>query len=145
MIRFATETAYALATASVLLAASPASACGGCFAPTGPVTVVTAHRMALSISETETTLWDQIQYAGAPEDFVWVLPVRSGAVVELASNELFGYLESVTSPRLSVSATAWPGCSGPTDCPCCAGVDPRPAPTGVVTVHHEATIGPYET
>src|SRR5687768_5938078 len=96
MIRFATVTAYALATASVLLAASPASACGGCFAPTGTVTVVTAHRMALSISETETTLWDQIQYAGAPEDFVWVLPVRSGAVVELASNELFGYLESVT-------------------------------------------------
>jgi len=53
-----------------------AQACGGCFAPVGQPTVVTAHRMAVSLSPRGTTLWDQIQYAGAPADFAWVLPIK---------------------------------------------------------------------
>ena len=53
-----------------------ARACGGCFVPS-ETTVVTAHRMALAISPVQTVLWDQIQYAGSPAEFAWVLPVKS--------------------------------------------------------------------
>ena len=43
-----------------------AAACGGCFAPMGPPNILTAHRMAVSPSSTQTTLWAQVQDAGAP-------------------------------------------------------------------------------
>ena len=77
-----------------------AAACGGCFAPTGTPNIVTAHRMAVSLSATETTLWDQIQYAGAPADFVWVLPVAPGVEVQLADNAFFEALAQGTQLNL---------------------------------------------
>ena len=47
--------------AGLPLAPSPAAACGGFFAPpTGSPNPVTRHRMAISMSMRETTLWDQI-------------------------------------------------------------------------------------
>ena len=58
---------------------TPAEACGGCFVPQSERTVVTDHRMALSISQQQTVLWDQIRYSGDPAEFAWVLPVRAGA------------------------------------------------------------------
>ena len=51
------------------LAPSDARACGGCFnPPTGMPAPVTGHRMAIAMSPAGTTLWDQIQYAGEPDD-----------------------------------------------------------------------------
>ena len=54
-----------------------ASACGGCFSPptTENPTVVTDHRMILSISQDQSTLYDQIKYSGNPAAFAWVLPI----------------------------------------------------------------------
>jgi hypothetical protein len=77
---------------------SDARACGGCFAPQAPeqATVVTDHRMALALSETQTVLWDQISYQGNPREFAWVLPVRPGAEIELSRDEWFGALDSFT-------------------------------------------------
>jgi len=50
-----------LATCSVLRE-RPADACGGCFHeppnPNETPSVVTDHRMAFSVSKTQTTLWD---------------------------------------------------------------------------------------
>jgi hypothetical protein len=98
-----------------------ALACGGCFIP--PVqgsehgTVVTAHRMILSISPEETTLWDQIRYDGSPKEFAWVLPVKPGARVEVASDALFDVLDAATStlvnpPLLECQAApSYLGCS----------------------------------
>lgn len=95
-----------LGAAAVLTAVSfksnDAKACGGCFHGE-PVpgqtesTVVTGHRMALSVSMDRTVLWDQIQYSGDPEEFAWVLPVKPGAYLELANDALFDALDGATN------------------------------------------------
>jgi len=127
-----------------LLLPKSARACGGCFAPPSAATVVTAHRMAVSISVGQTTLWDQIQYAGDPRDFVWVLPVQGGVAVELADNAFFEALEERSVPILTGTSLNSGGGPCP-DCPCCSAAGPGGAPSDTVTVHHSAVIGPYET
>ena len=61
--------------ATTTLLESEALACGGCFAPPENPTVVTDHRMILSVSKAQTTLYDQIRYQGDPGSFAWVLPI----------------------------------------------------------------------
>jgi hypothetical protein len=96
MKRFACLAALA-AAASVFAATDTAEACGGCFVPPSENTVVTGHRMALSISMEQTVLWDQIQYTGDPQDFSWVLPVKPGARLEVGQDAWFEVLEAATS------------------------------------------------
>ncbi|MCA9623968.1 MAG: DUF2330 domain-containing protein [Myxococcales bacterium] len=95
-------------TLSSILCASDARACGGCFHPEDQspeqTSVVTAHRMALSISTDQTVLWDQVQYAGSPEEFAWVLPVKPGARLEVASDAWLEALEAATAVRVSPPA-----------------------------------------
>jgi len=133
---------------------SMTEACGGCFAPPPTATeqvLVTGHRMAVSVSATETTLWDQFQYAGDPEDFAWILPIQGTATVELADNAFFEALEQAT--RLQLVGTYPPlrrSCSEPcSDSLFGSGSDDRGSAdldggTGV-TVYNEAVVGPYET
>ena len=142
------------AALGLLGAPSSASACGGCFAPqnpTGTPTVVTRHQMAVAMGPTQTTLWDQIEYAGDAEDFVWVLPVRGGVAVELADNAFFEALEQETQIFMTAPLPPVLSCTDP-----CGGFfgglassdrafrseNGMPPP---VTVYHQATIGPYET
>ncbi len=132
--------------AMALVAPNRAEACGGCFAPNDSVTVVTAHRMAVSVSSTQTTLWDQIEYAGDPEDFVWVLPIQGEMLVELADNAFFEALEQATTVNLQGSFAPYQNfCPDP-----CGGLRGGAADSGVsadggVTVYGEAVVGPYET
>src|SRR5689334_22322053 len=79
-----------------------AQACGGCFhtAAESEISVVTGHRMALSISPERTVLWDQIEYSGEPTDFAWVLPVGPGAYIEEANDAWFEALEAVTGTHV---------------------------------------------
>ncbi len=143
---------------------SVATACGGCFhgsANSAP-SVVTGHRMALSLSQERTVLWDQVQYTGDPEDFAWVLPVGPGAVIEASSDAWFESLEAVSATHLSSPTVV---CNGQivqqnenNGFACGGGTLPTPtvdsAGTGEtfqvggtrgVTVEHEGTVGPYET
>ncbi len=81
-----------------LLPIQDAQACGGCFIPPmTPGTVVTGHRMVLSVSTAQTVLWDQIQYSGDPAEFAWVLPVKPGAYIEVATDAFFETLEAATN------------------------------------------------
>jgi hypothetical protein len=142
--------------------APDARACGGCFAP--PVqgndsgTIVTSHRMALSISKDQTILWDQIQYTGSPAEFAWVLPVKPGARIEVASQAWFDVLDaatgtSVSPPLLKCEVPGFVGCSvvpgmGAATFGCGAseglsGPD-GPPPDAVQVVSHGAA-GPYES
>lgn len=135
------------------LAAAPsperADACGGCFGPSGQVTVATAHRMAVSISPTQTTLWDQIEYAGDPADFAWVLPIAGQMTVELADNAFFEALTAATQINLQGTFSG----IGPCPDPCSLGgggfaaasESDRGTAEPPVTVYAEKTIGPYET
>lgn len=109
MIRRALEiTAASLALAGSLSIAElrDARACGGCFhaqpAPgtTQSTSVVTDHRMVVALGNNLTTLWDQIEYAGDPEEFAWVLPIRGGATVGLGSDEFINALDQQTAPTI---------------------------------------------
>lgn len=144
---------------------SVAEACGGCFHSSAESTpsVVTGHRMALSLSQQRTVLWDQVQYTGDPKDFAWVLPVGPGAVIEEASDAWFESLEAVSATHLasptvvcdngqSIQQNEGSGfaCGGGTQ-PVADGANGTPGEThrvrdpGGVTVEHQGTVGPYET
>lgn len=88
-----------------------AEACGGCFhEPPAPTeadastsqsgTVVTDHRMALAITSQGTTLWDQIEYAGDPGKFVWVLPIQGAVRVSTGSDAFLDAIDQRTSPQI---------------------------------------------
>lgn len=149
-----TLTLLTLALALPLAAPSDALACGGCFVPptpTGTPSAVTGHRMAVALSPRGTTLWDQIQYSGAPEDFVWVLPVSPSAEVQLAENAFFEALVSATQITLQAPAPPRTVCQDPCTLGVPVGSTSARAPSasesddGGVVVHHESVIGPYET
>ena len=76
------------------------SAHARCSHPPTEVTVVTDHRMAPSVSTWHTVLWDQIEYSRNPSDFSWVLPVKTGTVVQ-ASNDGFEALDAMTTPTIT--------------------------------------------
>lgn len=157
----------ALGCAATLLAltagSSDAQACGGCFAPPSQTTVVSGHRMALSISPAQTVLWDQIEYSGDPQDFAWVLPIKPGAVLQVSNDAWFEALEAATATRVvapQLNCPSFPaeaeGDSGCNSSPFgsrstdslnaegssagSGGAVPPP-----VTVVHQGTVGPYET
>ena len=138
----------ALAASVVLLDPGAASACGGCFVQQTERTVVTDHRMALSVSPTQTVLWDQIRYSGNPAEFAWVLPVRSGAKIELANDAFFTALDASTQPVIYAPATyggaygcGLTGCGSQT-----TSADSESAPgAGQVQILSQAVVGPYET
>lgn len=132
--------------ASALVAPRAARACGGCFVRPTENTVVTDHRMAFSVSPAQTVLWDQIKYSGDPSAFSWVLPVRSGAVVQLSHDEWFAALDATTSPII-VGPTPNCGSRGIG----CGGFSSDNSPnaesgesTGVQVIS-QSVVGPYAT
>lgn len=140
----------ALGAAAVVFAMSPvrdAEACGGCFVSAQERTVVTDHRMALAISRDQTVLWDQIRYSGDPAEFAWVLPVRAGAKVEVANDELFTALDASTQPVVVAPnrmgggfGCALTGCSSTE----AESMSSSPG-AGQVQVLGQSVVGPYET
>ena len=143
-----------LAAAAVsFLGARPARACGGCLQRPAPVqtTVVTGHRMAFSVSQEQTVLWDQIEYSGSPSDFAWVLPVRAGAKVELSHDEFFAALDAMTDPVIKGPT---PNCgNGGSGGGClfggassnAAGGFAAETPGNQVQVLNQGVVGPYDT
>lgn len=132
--------------AAVLVAAAPswdAYACGGCVAPPTSSTQVSGHRMILSISQTQTTLWDQLAYVGDASEFAWVLPIHGQVDIGLSSDLLFGTLDQLTDPRVIGGACPPPPfCGGTTKA--ATGGFMSSSSTGV-TVIAEEVVGPYET
>lgn len=134
---------------------NPADACGGCFHPVTESTVVTGHRMAVSISKTQAVLWDQIRYAGDPAEFSWVLPIKKGAFVEVSSDAFFEALETGTVTTVQAPDEGCAprrdggdiGCSSSLAAPQSADFEGSAgggAYNGVQVVH-EGTVGPYDT
>ena len=121
--------------------ARTARACGGCFASANERTVVNAHRMAFSITTTQTVLWDQIRYSGDPKEFAWVLPVLPGARVELSRDEWFAALDASTQPVIINPNSGVSGCA----LAGCASTDNSGGGSGSVQVLAQSVVGPYET
>ncbi len=137
-----------LTVGSALLYQRPAEACGGCFVPPENNTVVTDHRMILSVGQGQSTLYDQIRYQGSPESFAWVLPITGEAQVGLSADVVFSALDSMTQ----VAVVAPPrNCPPPPDCGAgnkSSSASPAPqagADNGGVTVTKSEVVGPYET
>lgn len=164
MRRIALTAMTILSCVAGLSHASVAEACGGCFhgSTNSAPSVVTGHRMALSLSQQQTVLWDQVQYTGDPEDFAWVLPVGPGAVIEEASDAWFESLEALSATHLSsptvVCDNGQSFQQNEGGFACGGGTQPLSAGGGAgggetfqvgntrgVTVEHEGTVGPYET
>jgi hypothetical protein len=140
-----------LAFTFVFLETDRADACGGCFAPPpqqSESTVVTDHRMALSVSSQQTVLWDQIRYTGDPREFAWVLPVRAGAKVEVSNEEWFTALDASTQPVVYAPNRVGGrfGC-GLTGCgeSSSAAADSSGPGAGQVQILSQSVVGPYET
>src|SRR5262245_66336390 len=89
--------ALTLSAAALLAPSRDAEACGGCVLPPSQSTVVTGHRMVLSVSTSQTVLWDQIKYTGDPSEFAWILPVRAGALIEESTAAWFETLDAATT------------------------------------------------
>jgi hypothetical protein len=139
-------------SACVALVDTDARACGGCFIPPNPPpaerSVVTGHRMAFSISTTQTVLWDQITYSGNPREFAWVLPVKPGAVIQASRDEWFAALDAATQPVISAPAQYAPqgGCGLLACGSSAAGSSPGAGGGGgSVQVLSQGVVGPYDT
>jgi len=146
-MRIALLATVALAAFSaVALTPAPASACGGCFAPPENPSVVTDHRMILSVSPEQTTLYDQIHYQGDPGSFAWVLPITGEAEVGLSADVLFGSLDALTKTTVQAPPRS---CPPPPSCGYDsfggAAADASVPNSGGVTVTKQEVVGPYET
>ncbi|MFO0624422.1 MAG: DUF2330 domain-containing protein [Polyangiales bacterium] len=122
-----------------------ADACGGCFAPPETVQVVTDHRMVLSLSSAQTTLWDQFRYSGRPSEFSWILPIRYTERLRIATatNQFMQLVDAATAPQ--VFAPTRPVASCGSRLAFGASADSNSAPeNGGVQVLREQTVGPYE-
>jgi hypothetical protein len=126
----------------------PAEACGGCFNPPETPTVVTDHRMILSVAKDQSTLYDQIKYTGAPSAFAWVLPISGTVTVGLSADVVFGALDQMTQTQIIAPPRNCP--PRPASCDFNAknagGVNaPALADVNDVSVLKKEVVGPYET
>ncbi|MEM9691909.1 MAG: DUF2330 domain-containing protein [Myxococcota bacterium] len=133
-----------------LVGPNPAAACGGCFVPPAEDSQVTGHRMILSVSPTQTTLYDQFEYSGNPEDFAWVLPIRGRVEVGISSDVLFNQLGQGTQVQVvppPLDCPVYEPCEGDRALGASGGAAPNAAETdgAGVEVLVEEVVGPYET
>jgi hypothetical protein len=123
-----------------------ASACGGCFTPvTMTASDITDERMLLSVSPTQTTLYDQIRYSGNPASFAWVLPIHGTVDVGLSADVLFDSVDLVTATQITSptpSCPPNPNCGGSSAS--LGGGGPGGGDMGVM-VTKQQNVGPYAT
>ena len=144
-----------------------ARACGGCIAAPPPPnpppnevdSVITDERMIFSVSKTQTTLYDEINFSGSPSSFAWVLPIKGSATVGLSADILFASLDQLTETQVvapPLNCPAAPTCS-PSGAGCASSSIAISVPAGAafegdeadagvpVSVTAQVQVGPYET
>ncbi len=136
--------ALTIACLGGMMDAREAAACGGCFAPPTTVQVVTDHRMVLSLSPTQTTLWDQFQYSGSPGEFSWILPIRySTAVhVDIATNAFMQLADDATAPVVTPPVRPQNPCLFQNGAAAPGGTEAA-SDAGAVRVDLQEVVGPY--
>jgi hypothetical protein len=149
-MRFVTTMVVGLPLVVLALVADPkeAAACGGCFVPPEENTQVTGHRMIFSVGQKQSTLYDQIEYAGDPAEFAWVLPIRGVVEIGVSSDLIFNQLGFDTAVEV---LRPWQNCPE-YSCPGAAnsvaaasGGGGGAFDGGGVDVLAEEVVGPYET
>jgi hypothetical protein len=148
MNRTVLEIGLSLATSALAaFAERDAAACGGCFhPPTQTAADITDERMLLSTSKAQSTLYDQIRYAGSPTSFAWVLPIHGTVDVGLSADVLFDSIDALTQTQI---VPPEPNCPPPASCPGNTSADIAAPNAGTsvptVTVTKAENVGPYAT
>lgn len=158
--------AFGVATAGLLAADRPARACGGCFspssAPTDDLVVQDGERVLFHrdpMNDT-TTVWVEVRYAGAAQDFGWVLPLERPPIVGTGPRFVFDALDQDLGVRHELVYGGDENCRNPRE-----GCEPQQHPTsdvvfadttafadtsggfagpGSVTVIDQGQTGPYD-
>ncbi len=111
---------------TALLAAQTAWACGGCFSMTPPPPpgqqdqqyVVQDAERVLFVQDPATkkaTVWVEVRYTGAAQDFGWVLPLPKQPKVSVGSRYIFDRLDQQTAPRFQSTYGGQENCRDPYD------------------------------
>jgi hypothetical protein len=112
--------------------------------------VITDEKMARSISMSQTTLYDEISYSGAPSSFAWVLPIKGTVTVGLSADVMFQVLNQLTATEVVEPPTNCPPApvcnqgGGSVALAGAAATDGESSSDGV-TVTSQKQVGPYET
>ena len=147
--------ATAAALTSTYATERDALACGGCFSPppspTESPTIVTDHRMILTIAKDQSTLYDQIKYQGSPSAFAWVLPISGTVTVGLSADIVFRTLDGITQTSIVApprNCPSPPTCNrssfGGASASDSSGSSQDAGSPGVQVTKQEV-VGPYET
>src|SRR6266567_7707338 len=88
-----------IALCFVVLTPLTALACGGFFVPPGTPLDQNIERIIFAVSPGSMTVYEQINYKGAANDFAWVLPVPSVPKLDTAPVNTFRNLDQQTVPR----------------------------------------------
>jgi hypothetical protein len=105
--------------------------------------------MLLSVSAQQSTLYDQIRYAGSPSSFAWVLPIHGTVEVGLSADVLFDSMDVLTETQI---VAPFPTCPPPPNCGF-FGADASASSEGgaagtaapPVVVTKAENVGPYAT
>jgi hypothetical protein len=135
------------ASLAVSLHEPEAAACGGCFHVPMENTQVASHRMVMSVSQGQSTLYDEIQYAGDPSSFAWVLPILGPVTVALSSDALFAELDQLTAVTITAPSVQC-GCfngGGGAGFGAGGGSSTGAGGGSGVTIISQNVVGPYDT
>ncbi|MCL2450458.1 MAG: DUF2330 domain-containing protein [Polyangiaceae bacterium] len=112
---------------------------------------ITDELMLLAVSPTQSTLYDQIKYAGSPSSFAWVLPIHGTVDVGLSADVLFQSINAMTETTIQQPPSSCPpppncgGGSNGTGGGGLANTAAAGAALPAVTVTKQENVGPYAT
>jgi hypothetical protein len=115
---------------------------------------ITDERMLLAVSSTQTTLYDQIRYAGSPSSFAWVLPIHGTVTVGLSADVLFDAVDALTATEIKPPPSSCPpppqcggngGCFGSSSNAAVFSANGAGGAPPPVTVTKQENVGPYAT
>ena len=104
-----------------MLSPRDAGAAGAVIGKEGETVTVSTARVAVATTPGRTASWAQVGVTGASAGFVWILPVRTGARIDLGSDAWLDALDAATSPVVLPPSTATPDT-------CDAGLSPQRLP-----------------
>ena len=137
--------ASAVSIASLVALAPRAEACGGFFCQNVPVDQ-TGEQILFAVENGRVEAQIKVDYAGAAEEFSWVVPVPSLPEVGVSSNRVFGVMKERAGIRFELSMTYDGNCMYPPMSAESGGVrgDPTSNADDGVTVVTQSQVGPYD-
>jgi uncharacterized protein (TIGR03382 family) len=136
----------------ILWMTSAAFGCGGFFCTPAITPIDQAAEeivFAYDAEQEQVEMHIEVTYAGASDDFAWVLPVPEEPELFLSSAALFSQLAILTAPTFTLEPETLGNCASPVRIGCAQDVNLAAVRESQdytdVTVVGEAQIGPYDT